>query len=131
MHEQSERFRTLLIDFARSIGKEDAEVYVDDGFWKARQGGNGVAYAQKSVISFKPCATEENAFNYELQKPVTEELYELFRPFGYLNFDMGNARLGEVFILNRAPAFSDKASIEDFLLGKTEEVPPRKKTFLR
>ncbi len=83
--------------------KEDAEVYVDDGFWKARQGGNGgVAYAQKSVISFKPCATEENAFNYELQKPVTEELYELFRPFGYLNFDMGNARLGEVFILNRA-----------------------------
>ena len=61
MHEQSERFRTLLIDFARSIGKEDAEVYVDDGFWKARQGGNGVAYAQKSVISFKPCATEENA----------------------------------------------------------------------
>ena len=102
MHEQSERFRTLLIDFARSIGKEDAEVYVDDGFWKARQGGNGVAYAQKSVISFKPCATEENAFNYELQKPVTEELYELFRPFGYLNFDMGNARLGEVFIFNRA-----------------------------
>ena len=102
MHEQSERFRTLLIDFARSIGKEDAEVYVDDGFWKARQGGNGVAYAQKSVISFKPCATEENAFNYELQKPVTEELYELFRPFGYLNFDIGNARLGEVFILNRA-----------------------------
>lgn len=96
MHEQSERFRTLLIDFARSIGKEDAEVYVDDGFWKARQGGNGVAYAQKSVISFNPCATEENAFNYELQKPVTEELYELFRPFGYLNFDMGNARLGEV-----------------------------------
>ena len=75
---------------------------MDDGFWKARQGGNGVAYAQKSVISFKPCATEENAFNYELQKPVTEELYELFRPFGYLNFDMGNARLGEVFILNRA-----------------------------
>ena len=61
---------------------------MDDGFWKARQGGNGVAYAQKSVISFKPCATEENAFNYELQKPVTEELYELFRPFGYLNFDM-------------------------------------------
>lgn len=37
MHEQSERFRTLLIDFARSIGKEDAEVYVDDGFM-GRQG---------------------------------------------------------------------------------------------
>ena len=101
IHEQSERFRNLLIDFARSIGKKDAEVYVDDGFWKARQGGNGVAYAQKSVVSFKPCATEENAFNYELQRPISEELYELFRPFGYLNYDMGNARLGEVFVLNK------------------------------
>ena len=101
MHEQAERFRNLLIEFAKSIGKEDAEVYVDDGFWKARQGGNGVAYAQKSVVAFKPCATEENAFNYELQKPITEELYELFRPFGYLNFDMGKARLGEVYVLNK------------------------------
>lgn len=101
MHEQAKCFREMLIDFARSIGKADAEVYVDDGYWKARQGGNGVAYAQKSVVSFKPCATEENAFNYELQRPISEEFYELFRPFGYLNFDMGNARLGEVFVLNK------------------------------
>jgi phosphoadenosine phosphosulfate reductase len=101
MHEQSEHFRNMLVEFARSIGKEDAEVYVDDGYWKARQGGNGVAYAQKSIVSFKPCATEENAFNYELQRPITEELYGLFRPFGFLNFDMGNTRLGEVFVLNR------------------------------
>lgn len=101
MHEQSERFRNMLIAFAKSVGKVDAEVYVDEGFWKARQGGNGVAYAQKSVVAFKPCATEENAFNYELQKPITEDLYELFKPFGYLNFDMGKARLGEVFVLNK------------------------------
>ena len=38
MHEQSKHFREMLIDFATSIGKEDAEVYVDDGYWKARQG---------------------------------------------------------------------------------------------
>lgn len=101
MHEQAEHFRKLLIAFAENIGKEDAGVYVDEGFWKARQGGNGVAYAQKSVVSFKPCAAEENMFHYELQKPVTEELYELFRPFGHLNFDMGKARLGEVYVLNK------------------------------
>ncbi len=101
MPEQSKRFRNMLLDFARKVGKEDAEVYVDDGFWKARQGGNGLDYAQKSVVEFKPCATEENAFNYELQKPITEDFYELFKPFGYLNFDMGNARLGEVYVLNK------------------------------
>lgn len=101
MHEQSKRFRQMLVDFAKSIGKEDPEDYVDEGGWKARQGGNGVAYAQKSVVAFKPCALEENAFNYELQRAISKELYELFKPFGYLNFDMGNSRLGEVYVLNR------------------------------
>lgn len=100
MPKQSEHFRNILIDFARGIGKEDAEVYVDDGFWKARQGGNGVDYAKKALISFKPCALQENTFNYELTKPITEELYELFKPFGKLDFEMGNKRLGEVYIMN-------------------------------
>ncbi len=102
MAEQSTHFREVLLDFAKEIGKEDAEVYVDEGYWKARQGGNGVAYAQKSVIEFEPCATQENTYHYELQRPITKELYELFRPFGYLNFELGNARLGEVFVLNKA-----------------------------
>lgn len=90
MKEQSTHFREMLLEFAREIGKEDAEVYVDEGYWKARQGGNGVAYAQKSVIAFEPCATQENTYNYELQKPIETELYELFRPFGYLNYELGN-----------------------------------------
>ena len=101
MPQQSKDFRELLVDFAKSVGKPDAEQYVDDGKWKARQGGNGVAYAGKSVISFEACALEENAFNYELQRPITEELYELFRPFGWLNFDLGNARLGEVYVTGK------------------------------
>ena len=44
---------------------------------------------------------EENAFNYELQRPISDQLYELFKPFGYLNFDMGNKRLGEVYVTRR------------------------------
>lgn len=101
MPEQSKRFRQLLIDFATKIGKPDPEVYVDEGKWKARQGGNGVDYAKKSAVSFEPCVLEENAFNYELQRPISDQLYELFKPFGYLNFDMGNKRLGEVYVTRR------------------------------
>ena len=71
MPQQSERFRQMLIDFAKQIGKPDPEVYVDDGKWKARQGGNGVDYAKKTAVSFEPCALEENAFNYELQRPIS------------------------------------------------------------
>ena len=98
---QSEQFRNLLIDFAKGVGKPDPEVYVDEGKWKARQGGNGVEYAKKTAVEFTPCALEENAFNYQLQRPITEELYELFKPFGYLNFQLGNKRLGEVYVLRK------------------------------
>lgn len=101
MKEQSERFRNMLIDFARQIGKKDAEDYVDDGYWKARQGGNGVEYARKSLVSITPCATQEDTYYYELQRPIDSQLYELFRPFGYLNFEMGNERLGEVYVLDK------------------------------
>ncbi|WP_026835190.1 phosphoadenosine phosphosulfate reductase family protein [Eubacterium xylanophilum] len=101
MPEQYENWRNLLIDFAKSIGKPDAEDYVDGGFWKARQGGNGLEIAQKSIVTFEPCATEDNAFNYDLQRPITDELYELFKPFGYINKDLGNKRLGEVYVMNK------------------------------
>ena len=102
MQEQFFDFRKMLIHFASKIGKPDAEEYVDSGNWKARQGGNGLELANKSIVSFTPCATEENSFNYVLQKPITEELYELFKPFGYLNFELGNRRLGEVYILSKS-----------------------------
>lgn len=101
IEEQYNAFRQQLIEFASQIGKPDPEVYVDDGKWKARQGGNGLEMAQKSVISFEPCATEENSFNYELQRPISKELYELFKPFGWLDFNIGNARLGEVYVKDK------------------------------
>lgn len=100
MAESYQKFRNLLLEFAIQIGKPDPKQYIDGGFWKARQGGNGVAYAQKSVISFEACATEEHTFQYQLQRPISEELYELFKPFGYINFSLGNARLGEVYVFD-------------------------------
>ena len=102
MFEQYKHWHELLVDFAKQIGKPDPEDYVKEGGWKARQGGNGLAAAQTSVVSFEPCATDENAFNYELQKPITDELYELFKPFGYINKELGNKRLGEVYVINKA-----------------------------
>ena len=101
MPEQYEHFRNVLIDFAKKIGKPDPEVYVDEGKWKARQGGNGLEYAKTSVVTFEPCALQENTLNFELQRPISEELYELFKPFGYINKEIGNSRLGEVFVTDR------------------------------
>lgn len=94
-------FRDLLIRNAVAIGKPDPEEYVDSGAWKAKQGGDGIEYGKKTIIKWEPCATEDNAFNYELQKPIDNNLYELFKPFGTLNYDLGNKRLGEVFVLDK------------------------------
>ena len=101
MYDQYIHWYSLLLNFAKQIGKPDPEEYVSEGGWKARQGGNGLAAARTSIVSFEPCATDENAFNYDLQRPITEELYELFKPFGYINRELGNKRLGEVYVMNK------------------------------
>lgn len=101
MPQQYDRWHSLLVSFAKEIGKRDAEEYIRTGKWKARQGGNGIEYADRAVVTFSPCALEENTYNYELLRPISEELYELFKPFGYLDYNMGNPRLGEVYVVNR------------------------------
>lgn len=100
MPELSKKLRDMLLGFAQKMGKEDPEEYVASGGWKARQGGAGMELSKNVNVSFKPCATDENSFNYELNKPIDDTLYTLFKPFGSLNFEMGNARLGEVYILD-------------------------------
>ena len=100
MPEQFRRFNDILLDFARKMGKDDPEDYVKSGGWKARQGGAGMELSKNVAIDFKPCATDAMSFNYVLNKPITPELYEFFKPFGILNFDMGKSRLGEVFVLD-------------------------------
>ena len=102
MYDKYAHWHEVLIEFAKQIGKPDPEEYIDSGGWKARQGGNGLAAAQTSVVSFSPCATDENAFNYDLQKPISAELYELFKPFGYINTELGNKRLGEVYVMDKS-----------------------------
>lgn len=101
MNKQHMEFKNQLYVFAKSIGKKDWKEYIDTGKWKARQGGNGLEYGNNTVLSFTPCVLEENAFNFELTRPISEHLYNLFVPFGVINTEMGNPRLGEVFILNR------------------------------
>lgn len=101
MYDQYVHWHDILVAFAKQIGKPDPEDYIAEGGWKARQGGNGLEAAQKSIVTFEPCATDENAFNYVLQRPITDEFYELFKPFGYINKELGNKRLGEVYVLNK------------------------------
>lgn len=102
MSDEYTEWKQLLYSFAKKVGKEDWKEYVDNGNWKARQGGNGLEYSKNAVVSFKPCVLEDNAYNFELSRPISKELYTLFKPFGKLDFDIGNKRLNEVYVLDRS-----------------------------
>ncbi len=102
MPEQSERWRNYLIDFAKRIGKPDPEVYIDDGKWKARQGGNGLAAAEDVKIRFTNCTAEDHAKIYKLNKPIDASFYNLFVPFGRVSMDLGRKLLHEVIVLDVA-----------------------------
>ena len=99
MPDESERWHSFLVDFARRIGKPDPEVYVDTGKWKARQGGNGVAAARSVLVDASHCATEDNAMIFSIERPFSEELVGLFTPIGRYAPGLGRKLLDEkVFV---------------------------------
>lgn len=102
MPEQFERWRNFLIDFAKRIGKPDAEEYIDSGAWKARQGGNGVKSAQDIKIRYANCTTENNAKVYQLNKSIDKSFIELFIPFGRIAPELGRKMINETIIVDIA-----------------------------
>lgn len=100
MSDKAEIWRNFLLDFARKIGKPDAEEYVDSGKWKARQGGNGLASASDVKLQFTNCTSENHAKIYKLTRPYSQELINLFVPFGKLAPELGNKLLHEVLVLD-------------------------------
>lgn len=99
MPEESKRWRTFLIDFAKEIGKPDPEEYIDSGNWKARQGGNGLISANDVKLKFTNCTTEDHSKIYRLTRPFDDELVGMFVPFGRIAPELGKKLLHEIIIL--------------------------------
>jgi phosphoadenosine phosphosulfate reductase len=91
----------FLIGFAKQIGKPDFEKYINDGKWKARQGGAGLD-STRTKINAKDCTGKsETAKTYQLTRPINSDFFELFKPFGEINNAIGKRKQGEINILNR------------------------------
>ncbi len=102
MPERSAAWREFLVDFAKAIGKPDPDEYVDTGKWKARQGGNGLTSAKDVKLQFTNCTSEEHAKIYKLVRPYSQELLNMFVPFGRVAPELGNKLLHEVIVLDIA-----------------------------
>ena len=100
MPEKSKKWREFLVEFAKKIGKPDAEEYVDSGAWKARQGGNGLPAAGDVKIRFTNCTTEDHAKIYRLVQPMDDEFLNMLTPFGRVAPELGQKLLHEVLVLD-------------------------------
>lgn len=100
MPEKALKWRSFLINFAKRIGKLDAEVYVDTGKWRARGGGNGVAAAEDVKLKFTNCTSEENAKVYRLNKPISDNFIDLFNPFGREKKELGRKLINETIFVD-------------------------------
>lgn len=98
MPKESENWREFLLGFAKKVGKPDSEVYVDEGWWKARQGGEGLAAASDVEIRYSNCTTEDNARVFQLTHETNEGLFSLFIPFGLIK--QGRASLLEWLVFD-------------------------------
>ena len=98
--DQARKWREFLIDFAVKIGKPDAEVYVDSGKWKARQGGNGLTAAEDVKIKFTNCTTEYNARVYKLNRPIDDSFLCLLTPFGKVSKELGRKLINETIVID-------------------------------
>lgn len=100
MQERSKDWRKFLIDFAKKIGKPDAENYVDSGKWKARQGGNGLAASNDVKLKFTACTSEDHSKIYQLTHPFDDSFLNMLVPFGILAKDLGRKLIHETLILD-------------------------------
>ena len=100
MNERSKEWRNFLIDFAKKIGKPDAENYVDSGKWKARQGGNGLAASNDVKLKFTACTSEDHSKIYQLTRPFDDSFLNMLVPFGILASELGRKLIHETLILD-------------------------------
>ncbi len=95
--EDAARWTEQLQRFAAKVGKPDPEEYVASGSWKARFGGAGMPNSFGGLEE-KPCGERDFTLTFTVGRPVTDELYEFFKPLGRLNFEKGRKALGEFFV---------------------------------
>ena len=98
--EDSQRWRTQLVDFAKRIGKPDPEEYIDERGWVKRFGGAGLPN-RFSGLDAKPCGDMGNAVQIEVSRPVNVELEEFLKPLGKINRDRSRPALGEIYLEGR------------------------------
>lgn len=93
------------------------------GKWKLSMGGEGLESSKYVRIENKVCTTDEYSRIYQLNKPVNDNLYMLFTPFGEVTKALGRKSLNEALALkDNIPIMSICFIGEDSIKIKTMNV---------
>lgn len=77
------RWRDIVYDFAQKTGKSDPDDYYEEGRWRTRRGASGLQVKNISLID-TACNLSERARNIIIEKKLTKEAIEFFKPLGDL-----------------------------------------------
>ena len=79
----SNKWKSVLYDFATKTNKTDIEDYVENGKWKTRKGASGLE-TRNVTIADTPCNLSDRARNIVIKKKLRPDVIEFFKPFGKL-----------------------------------------------
>lgn len=123
MHDIAKRWHNYLLDFATKTGVEDPKRYIDSRLWKVKYGGSGLASSDELNIIQKNCIIDENAKTYTIDKPINEEFYTLFIPFGKVCRELGRKIINETLVLrNGVPIISIQIQSSNKIKIKTMNI---------
>ena len=79
----SNKWKTMLYDFAHKTNKTDIEDYVENGKWKTRKGASGLE-TRNVAIADTPCNLSDRARNIIIKRKLKPDVLEFIKPFGEL-----------------------------------------------
>jgi len=121
---EARKWKNFLFNYAKKIGKEDPLEYFSSGAWKMRVGkSEGKSLANVKKI---PCLKNINAMHFILNKPISKDFVERFKPFGQT--EEFSDRLGSSFVVKdpttREELFMVKRVNDISMLEKESKIDP-------
>lgn len=78
-----QQWKDMVYDFAIKTGKEDPDDYYEEGRWRTRRGASGLKVRNVSITD-TPCNLSDKARNIIIDKKLSKDVIELFKPLGDL-----------------------------------------------
>lgn len=81
--DKMKKWRDMIYDFAIKTKKENPDDYYENGRWKTRRGASGLQAKNISIID-TACNLSDRARNIIVEKPLSKDVLEFFKPLGNL-----------------------------------------------